>query len=203
MEGYFLGVSSLGRRAQAAGNNNLALAWYDVARHEVFSRDLHLSRALLRLNARNVKGAQEALDDYRTQNALDPRLWIVQMEVSYPGGDSQVAIDALERAWLSGRYNYLTILERSLFFQLEKKKVPWLTQAEAENVFEAFAKAIARNEHFIALSDNVETLVRVTTLLSRLYPHRTQQLEVLRDAAVENATLERQRSDSRPPGMLW
>jgi O-antigen ligase len=205
VEGRFLVLSSLGRHAQAAGNAEVALRWYDAAQHERFSRDLHLSRAELRLGRGELDAAHAALDAYAVQNALDARLPKFRGEVCNAQGDLECATNNYEYAYDLNGWNDLAVLR--LFVESLKQSGDRALIDERREEFHdrirAFAEAIVQNTHFIALSHNVEELMILTREFSSLYPEREPEYVVLGAQAARNADVERERLKSRPPGMLW
>lgn len=203
LEGRMLLLSALGRHAEAADKPKEAIMWYDSARTEIFSRDLHLSRSVLRLTEGDFAAAEQALADYRGVNALDPRVWILQGEVSLAQDNTPAALDAIRIGWERGKMNYLQPLERLLQLQKRGIRIDWLTEEDATSMFRLYCEAVIRNDHFIALSDTVELLGRILPMLTERYPAKAQELRALYDRAKANADMERMQTSARAPGMLW
>ncbi len=202
-EGRMLFITAMGRHAEAAGRTDEAISWYDLGKNEIFSRDLHLSRAVLRLGEKNFAASQAAIDDYKKDNAIDPRVWIIQGELYLAQNNNAAAVEAMRIAWDTGRMNYLQPLLRALQLRQRGIDVPWLTQEDAITTFRLYAESISRNDHFIALSDNVEILGQILPYLVRSYPPQSKTLNDLYRAAKSNADAERSATASRQPGILW
>lgn len=205
IEGGFLVTSSLGRHADAGGDPKTALSWYELSKDEWFSRDLHLSRASLYQQSGQHEKAAGAMTDALKVNEADARAWLMLGNELEGNGDNEGALEAYERAWISGKYNYLNILSGFMRVYLEQNDEDSLVRREEEfvSVYKAFADAILRNTHFIALSQTTEELQHVAPLLKLAYPEHTAEIQKLEDAAVKNATEERARFDARRAGLLW
>lgn len=204
-EGRTLVLSSLGRHAEARGDAAAALAWYDASKQGVFSRDLQLSHASVLLAEKRVDDALGAIEDYETQNIVDARAWKMRGDVLRLQGDFAAARDAYEVAFTFGRYNYLSILEGLLLVweDLGDATSPLAAEQDVIETMRRFAQAISRNTHFVALSDNVETFLRITEKLGPLYPDREAELDILAARVDRSAKRERAKIDARRPGMLW
>lgn len=205
VEGRFLVLSSLGRHAEARGDSAAALRWYDESRAERFSRDLHLSRALLRLERGELPQAREALGDAFTQNGEDCRAWKLRGDVCRRDGDAVCALEAYEGAEERCGWNDVGVL-RAFAETLEESAPRSALDARQEKFrtrMQAFAAAIRQNAHFIALSGNTEEFLRAVGDLSRMYPDDEPLYVVLGAQASRNAERERARFQARPPGMLW
>ncbi len=204
LEGRMLILSSLARHAQAAGDSDSALQWYDAARGEMFSRDMHLSRGALYLGKGDLKKAFAAFDDYARVNSHDARVWILRGDTALASGNSQEALQYYFAALERGKYNYLEPLEGILSILRHDKEKDQLSVRKNQvlDIYCKFSSAILANAHFIALSANVETFDRVGELLSSVYP-REKDVQELRRQALEHADGERAASVSRPPGLLW
>ena len=201
LEGRFLVLSSLGRHAEAAGRNAEALSWYAQAQEEIFSRDMHLSRAGLSLQEGDLSSADAALDDYARVNAEDARLWILRGDMAERSGSLEEATDFYMRALTLGRLNYLNPLEGLLRIALATNRAD--LAVVYEDIAVKFADAISVNSHFIALSDAPETLERIAVLLRRLSPVAWERVRGPFERALDNAEKEREAYDARPAGMLW
>ena len=106
-EGGFLIVSSLGRHAEANGDVDRALVWYERAALEVFSRDMHLSRAQIYASKQNTEGAQSMIDTYFHFNDQDARAWKLQGYIALEARDTPLARRSFEEAYRRNRWNDL------------------------------------------------------------------------------------------------
>lgn len=205
IEGRFLVLSSLGRRAQAAGNTERALAWYESARGEVFSRDLNLSRASLLMGRQEWKAAAKALTEYLRQNGEDARAWKMQGDLLRIQDDLPAALLAYDQADLRGRYNDLGILEGRLLVlkDLGDEEALERQRSEVFTILQRFAEAMEANTHFIALSDNVEIFLRTARSAAILYPDREAALHIIAAGVDRHAREERATYTARKPGRLW
>lgn len=204
-EGRFLLLSSLGRHSEARGDLAGALAWYETARGQLFSRDLSLSRANIFLQGNRAQDALDALRDYERQNAEDARAWKMRGDGERMLGALGPARDAYEQAYLRGRYNYLSIAEGLLLTWGELGATDAIAEAEDDMMalMGRYAAGIDTNTHFIALSDNVETFLRLSEMLRTYYPEQEAHIDVLAAQVDRSAERERARMEARPPGMLW
>lgn len=204
-EARYLVLSSFGRHAEAAGNTEAALAWYEQSRGEQFSRDLHLSRANLLLRDGKFDPAQRALDEYSAQNDHDARAWILRGRASGAAGNTTASLAAFDRALSLGRYNHLEALLGVLqnLSSTDQRDVLSSRRTEFEDLARAYHRAILENAHFIALSSSVEVFTDVTDLLATLYPDSAATYRQLGTEARDHATEERRRFGERPPGFLW
>ena len=211
VEGVFLGLSSLGRRAEARGDFPAAIQWYEAAEHEIFRRDMDLSRSNILINQKLFEKGSIALDDYEKNNAQDARLWEMRARLLDAEGKSEQALETLDLAYMLGKWTNAGILHGLL--AIHEKTNRALTVEEFEeylSVVKAYAEAVQRNAHFIALSMNVEELMAAASLLSRLCPltmeecdRRTAELDLRTAAADRNARAEREKFTARPSGYLW
>ncbi len=205
LEGRYLMLSSLGRHAEAAGDRDGALGWYEQAHKEIFSRDMHLSRASLFLSRGDLDQASGALDEYARVNDHDARVWILRGNVALARGNSGQALESYDEALRLGKYNYLEPLEGTLKIlsdgklsdRIELDKVDFLT------TFRIFGEAILHNTHFIAMSESVETFSRTSELLQALYPEEKGNLAEFTGRVLDHAEEERSRAVTRTPGLLW
>lgn len=204
-EGRWVVVSSFGRHAEARGETETALAWYEAASEEVFSRDLHLSRAALLINSDKPEEALAAVDEYQRLNSHDARAWQIRGEAYRMMRDLDQAQAAYYQAYLRGRYNYLSILEG--FVQIMRQRRDEEGFDEFQPLFidtmGNFAQAIEMNTHFIALSDNVEIFLRLAAVFGEQYPDHEGFFDILAARVDRNAAEERERFSARKPGMLW
>lgn len=206
IEGGFLVTSSLGRHAEAASKPEIALKYYSWSRGEWFSRDMHLSRALLYLKLGDVDSALLAIDDYQRVNSLDPRAWRVRGDIAVDRKDPEAAVSAYTDAFARGKWNDLSItlaLTKALRALEPKHAVLDRHRAEIDAMLTVFAASIQRNDHFIALSHNAEDAIALASLLAEIYPKDAPTYEVI--AARTDHAMRQQRSlmKSRPPGYLW
>lgn len=204
IEGRALLLSSFGRHAEAAGNSAGALTWYAMAREEIFSRDMHLSRAGLFFQSGDFASAAGALGDYEKTNAEDARLWILRGNLAERTGNTDAARAAYDRALELGMFNYLQPLEGLLrIAAAAPEPLTPLQLSRADHIMVQFADAIAKNAHFIALSDSVESFGRISTLLQKLVPERASQYAEMAKEVAAHARKERSAFDARQPGLLW
>ncbi|MSR86697.1 hypothetical protein EXS70_00795 [Candidatus Peribacteria bacterium] len=204
-EGYMLSLSFLGRHAEAAGDYSAALVWYDKASGELYSRDMHMSRAGIYLAQDDLPHASTALDDYARSNREDARLWIMRGNMNFASGDREVAFQDYSLAMTLGKYNYLDALDGALtVLAAESRRDEVRTNKDTYmEIFQKFGDAILHNTHFIALSDNVETYSHTSFLLEQLYPGERTFLRGFTQEVLQHAAEERTRSASRAPGFLW
>lgn len=204
-EGSFLVVSSLGRRAEARGENREALAWYERATLEWFSRDLLLARARLLEQEGLLDEADAALEDSMKENAIDPRAWRIRAELATRRGQSGMALLYAEHAYDLGRYTDLGILRTLLEASIATGQEEALRarKQEFDALFTAYAEAINANVHFIALGGSVEELDRVAVLMARLFPTDEARYQKIASEAAEHAEVERASFAARPTGLLW
>ena len=204
-EGRFLLISSIGRHAEARGDIATALTWYEGARVEMFSRDLHLSRAHLSLLQEKPKNALRALDDYFHVNRYDARAWKLFGDTQMLLNDLQAARSAYEEAYRLGKWNHLGAL-RGLIDALRaqgQKEIIAQRRVEFDTLLSAYLEAIERNTHFIALTPNVEEFLAVTGTLAELFPTDAPRYQAMGARADRHAREERERISARPPGRLW
>ena len=205
LEGGYLVVSSIGRHAEARGDSPTALQWYERAKGEWFSRDLHLSRAKLLYEDGQLRKAHSAVEDYFVQNLEDARAWKRLGDIAFQGGDYDAAYEAYRQAYDQGRYNDMSITQGLLETMLIQNNYQEINarHPEFENLLQRFGNAIVFNTHFIALSPNVEAFIDLAERFAQLYPDNAPLYQVLAARADHNSTLERERIDARPPGFLW
>ena len=204
IEGGYLVTSSLGRHAEARGDAETALAWYDRSRNERFSRDMQLSRAQLLLAAGKQPEALAAVDLYLDQNEADGRVWKLLGEVCLAGRDYACALDAYEKAYEINRYNDMsvTLANIELFEKLG------ITETEARKpeydaLLRAFGEAIEHNRHFIALSPNAEAAISMSQKLAELFPEEEPRYILVGASVQRAAERERAKFAARRPGFLW
>jgi O-antigen ligase len=205
IEGGYLVISSIGRHAEARGEIETALKWYEKAEGEWFSRDLHLSRAKLLLEGGASEKSREAVQDYFVQNSEDARAWKRLGDIERQEGDFSAAIEAYEKAYTLGRFNDISIVQGIIEVLLLTEKYTVITERrqEFESLLQRFGNAIVLNTHFIALSPNVESFITLSERFAKLYPDEAPLYVVLAAKADHNSELERERLAARPPGFLW
>lgn len=196
LEGRMLAFSSLGRHAEAAGNAQEALLWYERARSERFSRDLHLSRTMLHWNRGEVSAAAAALDEAFAQNREDARAWLLK-------GGLFDDPDAYAQAYRLGRYNYLDAALGVLRFIPPGSPEAAARREEFTQLFHAYAEALLKNVHFIDLSSVPEQFSQMSALLQALYPQSRDAFAELAETVRLHVAEERERLAARSPGMLW
>ncbi len=203
-EGLYLVTSSFGRHAEARGDAASALWWYDRSLGEYFSRDMHLSRALLATKNGETDRAQEAITTYLELNAEDPRGWRLQGDIARTRGDADEAMEAYRHAYDTGRWNDLSItlaLAQTLAGTGQKELE--ILKPEIDILLNAFADGITRNAHFIALSHNAEDAIALADLLAAAFPKDAPRYEVLAAKTDYAMRTERAKVRSRPAGYLW
>lgn len=205
IEGRTLLLSSLGRHAQAAGREADALAWYESASGEIFSRDMHLSRTQLYLKNNRLQSAQDALDTYFKRNLEDGRAWLLQGDIALAHQDYRGALLGYEQADRVLRMNDLTPL-RALLAILNKVGDKQTLDARRSDIIlllERYASAIEKNAHFIALGHNVEEFLKITEFLADVYPEDAPKLQILGAKVDRHAKEERAKIQARAAGYLW
>lgn len=204
-EGVFLVTSSFGRHAMAGGDTATALRWFERSHAGLFSRDLYLSEAQIFMEDEQYDRTLAALDTYRALNPHDARGWKLRGDLFLRTDRNEEALAALEEAYARGRYTDAGIM-RMLLEAVQRTQDEAASAArklEFDALFSAYAQAVERNTHFIALSHDVEELQEISRLLSALYPVDAQRYEAISRSAVEHAEEERTRLKARAPGMLW
>lgn len=204
-EGRFLLFSSFGRHAEARGDFPVALRWYGRSRRELFSRDLHLSRAHLFLLQEKAEDALSALDDAFRVNREDARAWKLLGDARSFQKDFSAAQKAYEEALRLGKWNHLGAL-RGLIGVLRaqgERNAIAERREEFSALLAAYLVAIERNTHFVALTPNVEDFLAVTNALAELFPETAPQYQAMGARADRHARTERERIAARPVGRLW
>lgn len=204
-EGRFLLLSSLGRHAEARSDLQTALTWYERARGETFSRDLHLSRAHLFLLQEKPTDALHALDDYLQVNRHDARAWVLLGDTHQKLNDLPAARTAYEEAVRLGKWNHLGALRGLLTVLRAQKEKDAITarRDEFDALLAAYLRAIERNTHFIALTPNVEEFLTITNTLATLFPDDAPRYQAMGAKVDREAQEERARIAARPVGRLW
>ncbi|TSC59013.1 MAG: Tetratricopeptide TPR2 [Candidatus Peregrinibacteria bacterium Greene0416_19] len=204
-EGWFLAVSSLGRRAEARGDPESALVFYEQASAEWFPRDLHLSRAYLLIGLHRYPEALDALDRYAEDNVEDARLWKMRGDVLQQLGRTVEALRAYDEAFVRGKLNYVSIARSILESLLAADDAAAIVRRKPDfdAIVDAYADAILKNAHFIALSGNVEEYLAFLDLLGTTYPSAIVRYRELFSRVREHAERERARLSGRDRGYLW
>ncbi len=198
-------LSSLGRHAEATGDSVAAIKWYDRSKEAFFSRDLHLSRAKILFDEGDFDKARSAIEDSFAVNREDARAWKRLGDIALASANAEEALAAYEQAYELNRWNDLSITHGLLKSLLALKRDGMILErrAEFDALLAAFGDAIQRNAHYIALSPNVEELIAIAELLSRLFPDDAPRYQVLAARADHQAEVERGKIAARPPGFLW
>lgn len=204
-EGSFLVVSSLGRRAEAAGDPREALAWYERASYEWFSRDLLLARARLLEEQGLLDEADAVLEKSIRENGVDARAWRIRAELALRRREPELAYRYASHAYQLGRYTDTGIVRVLIETGDAAGKDGELRarKQEFDALFTAYATAISRNTHFIALGGSVEELLRIAESLGRLFPNDAPRYADIAKDAAEHAASERATYAARPAGLLW
>lgn len=205
LEGQWLATSSLGRHAEGAGDAREALYWYGVSAPEIFSRDMHLGRANLLKEQGDYAAALAAVQTYLSLNAQDSRAWLVRADILRRMGSGSGALAEYRRAYAMDKWNHLDALEGIVTLEAATGKRGRIDarKAEYDALIRAYAEAILKNTHFIALSPNVERLGIVTEAMASLYPEDAATYRRLAAEAAEHAEEERGRMEGQRTGMLW
>lgn len=204
-EGSFLALSSLGRHAEASGNNQRAMFWYNRSSPEWFSRDLHLSRASILFSENRLNAAWAALADYEFQNSQDARAWKREGDIQMALGNSEQGISSYEKAFARSKFNDLEVMEKLLQAYQTTGRHQRITEQkeELDQLLKEYATAIEQNTHFIALSPSPDAFLRIAQVLADLYPDEAPRYEVMAARVDHHAERERERILARPPGFLW
>ncbi len=204
-EGAFLVVSSVGRRAEAEGDTRTALTWYEWARPEWFSRDLLLARARLLEQQGLLEESDAVLGQSLKENAVDARAWRIRAELALRRGQNDLALRYASHAYDLGKYTDIGILRILIDAALKTGEQGELKarKQEFDGLFTAYARAISRNTHHIALGGSVEELQRIAGQLAGLYPNDAKRYRDIANDALAHAELERATFAARPAGLLW
>ncbi len=202
-EGRYLTVSSLARKAERAGDYSTALSLYSRTTASMFPRDGWLSRAKILMTDGDLDSAQVAIDRAMVLNNLDYRIWKLQGDLFIARKDPSNALIAFGKAYDFGRYNDLGITRALVELLRTQPKTLDARRNEFELLLNDFGLAIEENTHFIDLSQNVEELAKLCSLLAAIYPEDAAAYRSLSDRSMEHALLERSRLSARPRGLLW
>lgn len=220
-EGMYLATSSFGRHAEAQGNTEDAVKWYERSEDEWFTRDLRLSLTHQYLNTGEIEKASKSLEKYLLRNSEDARGWKLLGEIYMLDDDYQNAINSFERAFALGGWNDIGIsrgLLESLFaltytqptsdVAADSQRLPLHPRIpellpEIDRRAKSFTEAIVNNTHFVAISPNAEEAVKVLIMLSVLHPERANEFRGMEKSIEKKADEERKKIKSRKPGLLW
>ncbi|PIR54259.1 hypothetical protein COU75_01810, partial [Candidatus Peregrinibacteria bacterium CG10_big_fil_rev_8_21_14_0_10_42_8] len=180
-EGSFLVVSSIGRLAEAQGNEDKALLWYDRSSGEIFKRDLLLSVAQIETQQSHFNEAGQAIDTYAESNNQDFRAMKRLGDIALFRGEKEKALDAYMRAFERGKWNDLSVLHGIIEVNLSMGRVEEIEKMrqEIDVILARYHDAILSNAHFIALSPNVEEFIAVANVMARLFPDDAPRYQVL------------------------
>ncbi|MBP9773495.1 MAG: O-antigen ligase family protein [Candidatus Peribacteraceae bacterium] len=202
IEGRYLYLSSKGRHAEAAGDMQTALDYYDATTQSLFTRDTLLSTANLHLKRGEMQKASENIEAYMKQNIEDGRAW--KLKGNSEEAQNMSPRESYKRAFGILRYNdvstivsYVQFLEQSDRAMLDDKR------KEIESLMNDYQLAVENNVHFIAQSSNVEALVELSHVMSKAYPDEREAYEELAVSVMQKATQERAKETGRPSGILW
>ena len=202
-EGIFLVTSSIGRHAEKRGDTEAALTWYRRSSPEIFTRDLLLSQSRLEEQEATQLGL---LKEYRERNPIDYRSYRQEGDMLlFTAENPQLAIAAFTKALDGGKWNDLGITRGLIEAHQSAQQLEAIDQLkpEVDGLLIAFADAIERNAHFIALSQNVEEFIIICNRLASLYPEEAPRYQVMAAKADHHAQIERAKIQSRAPGYLW
>lgn len=205
-EAMFLVTSSLGRRAEAQGDRDEALYWYEQSSLQLFPRDMELSRARLAAARDGERAGIAVLAEYQEQNRHDARAWLLRADMERALDELEAARESYRMAWQLGKYNLLEagrgIMETSILLGDIDTVRPFVRD-ELVPMTHEYAEAILQNSHFIALGSTPATLLSITESIGRYYPAEAGDLRNLGRSAAFHAQQERSKLDARPPGLLW
>ena len=204
-EGRFLFLSSLGRHAQERGEDLAALHWFDLSRHQLFSRDLLLSRTLLLIKENAVPESRRALDDYFFMNREDPRPWRLLGDLELQEKHPAAARKAYEEALAREKWNDLSLLRGYLetVEQIGDRIVLDAKFQEINALIDAFAAALVQNVHYIDLSHTPEEFINVSHLMAQFYPEKAPHYQVVAARVDRHVKEERAKLRGRGEGYLW
>ena len=105
------------------------------------------------------------------------------------------------------QFNDLSVLVKIIDTRLALGHHEELKEPENKEYFDSvltrYTEAIERNQHFIAISPNVESVKELARQLELLFPRDAPLYQVLAARADHHSAVERERIESRPPGYLW
>ncbi len=202
-EGRFLILSSQARVAERAGDFPEALKQYARTDRSIFPRDAWLSRTVMLAHSGTPAAVQNAIDHAMALNDQDYRIWKLQGDLFIKLHKTADAKKAFEKAYAFGRYNDLGITRVLVELHSTDRKTLDARRHEFDLLLDDFALAIEENTHFIALSSNVEELVKLCDIFAILYPADADAYRSLSRRSAIHAGVERSRIAGRPHGLLW
>ncbi len=204
-EGMFLVTSSLARRSHAIGDDTTALLWYARSAPQLFRRDSDLSVTGIRLSRGETEEARASVRRAISLNPEDARGWLLLGNLQESRREWDPALAAYERTWMLGRYNVLNALSGLLRVSVARSQRTDLLRRHDEylSLFNAYADAILKNTHFIAISTTVEELQHAAASLESAYPKDAPAIAKRTEEARSHAEEERARFGQQPGGLLW
>lgn len=199
VEGRFLVLSSFGRHAERKGNAIEALSWYEKSKQELYSRDLHLSRAMLWNENDEPNLAEDALADYFSQNQEDARAWKIRGDILHAQGRIPDAEIAYEKAYTWNKWNDLSTVNA----YIETMSDPRPLIVEFHELLSAYEKAIMQNVHFVTLGHNAEEFLTFVQLLGEKGIYDPVEADRIKMKIQEKTTQERSRYNAQSTGLLW
>lgn len=201
-EGYYAVTSTLARRREARGDAVAALKWARWSQGEWYSRDLPLERSRLALK---VGAKEEAIRSARQYvasiNSEDARGWKLLGETALAAREQTPALGALERAYVLGRMTDLGITQLLVETLLKRGGPAALAprKAEIDLLLRQYYDAILRNAHYIALSENSEEFLALSSLLIESFPADEPRYQVMAAGVARQAKAERLRAAELAP----
>lgn len=204
-ESVYLTLSSLGRRYQVRGDTSSAQHYYALAHDEWFERDMLLSHASLLHEDKKDAQARTLLQESISRNPYDGRTWTMLGDVGKAQGDRDEAVRDYIHSYELNGYNDLGPTYALLLLYAEDGATAKANgfRGDAEALMHDVAAAIRVNSHFIALSQNVETLEKMCDLMTRLFPEGKARYDALKRDVQTAAARERATMMARPAGILW
>ncbi len=186
VEAPLLLASSVGRRAEREGDVETACKYYALARHQLFSRDLHLSRTRL--------CGQESIQDYFAQNVQDGRAYVLAGQYCATGEKSeQCVLQNALLAYEANRWNDLQTVSQLIVVLPAQAKA---LQPEIRALLFHYAVAFETNAHFIALSPQLEEFLVALREYEKAFGY-DEELKKRGVAAAAHALQERARLRGR------
>ncbi len=202
LEGRYLFLSSRGRRAEAAGDRNTALQYYDKTTQSLFTRDTLLSMATMYLKHSDTQKAEAVLASYMKQNSEDGRAWKLRGDTQTTNNLSR--LESYTEAYRRLRYNDVTVvLAYVTALATHDRQALDARRLEIDSLINDFQLAVQNNTHFIDLSPNVEALATLSRIMAGLYPDTREAYEDLALDIMQKSAEERARQQGRPSGILW
>ena len=201
-EGYGLFLSSVGRAAERDGNHALALEYYELAKWQLFSRDLYLSGAM---QARALgRDDTEWMTLALSKNDQDIRIFTLIASREMQKGNWAAAYEWAERAYQRGKFNDVTTMLNYLevVAHVTPEALPVL-KAEFDSLIVKYAEAIESNVHFVALSKNVDALQELCQRMQQYFPEHSELYLSVQKRTRIAAARESLSVTARPDGILW